>query len=74
MSELARNSGVIAAIDPAMAPALAGAVDQAKYKTDASDIYAGGKVPLLDEPLAARDLKLRKRMQITLKRLHEDRG
>ncbi|WP_138933806.1 ABC transporter ATP-binding protein [Roseovarius arcticus] len=32
------------------------------------------KVLLLDEPLAALDLKLRKRMQIELKRLHEKLG
>jgi putative spermidine/putrescine transport system substrate-binding protein len=42
VSELARDSGVVAAIDPAMAPSLAGVVDQAKYKTDAGDIYAIG--------------------------------
>ncbi|WP_138933805.1 ABC transporter substrate-binding protein [Roseovarius arcticus] len=42
VSELARDSDVVAAIDPAMAPGLAGVAEQAKYKTDAGDIYAVG--------------------------------
>ncbi len=42
VSELARDAGVVAAIDPAMAPGLSGVVDQAKYKTEGGDIYAVG--------------------------------
>lgn len=42
VSELARDSGVVAAIDPGMAPGLVDVVDQAKYKTDAGGIYAVG--------------------------------
>ncbi|WP_343082465.1 ABC transporter substrate-binding protein [Ostreiculturibacter nitratireducens] len=42
VSELARDSGVVAPIDPALAPGLEGVIDQAKYKTDDGGIYAVG--------------------------------
>ncbi|SHM79308.1 putative spermidine/putrescine transport system substrate-binding protein [Roseovarius litoreus] len=42
VSELARDSGVVAPIDPSLAPGLAGVIDQAKYKTEGGGIYAVG--------------------------------
>lgn len=42
VSELARDSGVVQAINPAMAPSLQGVAERAKYTTDDGDIYAVG--------------------------------
>lgn len=42
VSELARDSGVVAAIDPTMVPGIENVVEQARYKTDTGDIYAVG--------------------------------
>jgi putative spermidine/putrescine transport system substrate-binding protein len=42
VSELARDSGVVAAIDPTLAPGLANVIEQAQYKTVGGDIYAVG--------------------------------
>ncbi|QFT99912.1 Spermidine/putrescine-binding periplasmic protein precursor (plasmid) [Roseovarius sp. THAF8] len=42
VSELARDSGVVQAINPDQAPALENVADQAKYNTDSGEIYAVG--------------------------------